>query len=311
MISETRERFLRAIVGTVPADRIEEIHFFPPIKQGGVESGVAVIAASDPAAVAAEPPGAAPAAAEPEVGDAEPIVQPSDREWFASSGEPEPAAGDEAADDRAVAVAYPVVGPADVAPPEGDDADGGALAGAEPEPAEARVEVSAGAHPEHDHPPHDELADAVDRAEDADEDRLHGAVVAERIVPIAARSAPSMTDEIPTTPVLDDLASGEEDAPDVAAPPRGTEPAARRFTVFTARYRLVLKGIDRGKWEASAVAEADAPLLTVEAVVRGVQRRSGDVDDPERMSGDEVRAELARMEAAAATLRAPGALRAG
>jgi len=65
---------------------------------------------------------------------------------------------------------------------------------------------------------------------------------------------------------------------------------AARFTVYTARYRLVLKGPDRGKWDASVIAEADAPLITVDAVVRGVQRRSGDVDAPERMGGDEVRA---------------------
>lgn len=63
-----------------------------------------------------------------------------------------------------------------------------------------------------------------------------------------------------------------------------------RPVVYTARYRLVLKGPDRGKWEASVVAEADAPLVTVDAVVRGVQRRSGDVDEPTRMDGDEVRA---------------------
>ena len=66
-----------------------------------------------------------------------------------------------------------------------------------------------------------------------------------------------------------------------------------RFVVYTARYRLVLKGPDRGKWETSIVAEADAPLMTVDAVVRGVQRRSGDVDDPTRLDGDEIRAMLA------------------
>ena len=62
-----------------------------------------------------------------------------------------------------------------------------------------------------------------------------------------------------------------------------------RYTVYTAKYRLVLKGPDRGKWECSVVAEADAPLVTVETVVRGVQRRSGDAEEPERMSGDEAR----------------------
>ncbi len=63
-----------------------------------------------------------------------------------------------------------------------------------------------------------------------------------------------------------------------------------RFVVYTALYRLVLKGPDRGKWETSVVAEADAPLVTVDAVVRGVQRRSGDLEDPTRLDGDEVRA---------------------
>jgi len=70
--------------------------------------------------------------------------------------------------------------------------------------------------------------------------------------------------------------SGEADAP--------------RIVVHTALYRLVLKGPDRGKWETSIVAEADAPLVTVDMVVRGVQRRAGDADDPTRMEGDDVRA---------------------
>ncbi|MFL5616850.1 MAG: hypothetical protein ACJ79A_00490 [Gemmatimonadaceae bacterium] len=69
-------------------------------------------------------------------------------------------------------------------------------------------------------------------------------------------------------------------------------PAPRRYTVFSARYRHTLKGPDRGKWETSVTEEADAPLLTVDAVVRGVQRRSGDVDEIVRLSGDEVRAVL-------------------
>jgi len=63
-----------------------------------------------------------------------------------------------------------------------------------------------------------------------------------------------------------------------------------RPVVYTARYRLTLKGPDRGKWEASVVAEADAPLITVDAVVRGVQRRSGDADGATLMEGDDVRA---------------------
>jgi hypothetical protein len=66
-----------------------------------------------------------------------------------------------------------------------------------------------------------------------------------------------------------------------------------KHTVFTAHYRHTLKGVDRGKWQVTVVEEADAPLLTVEAVVRGVQRRAGDLEDPERMEGDAVREILA------------------
>ena len=79
-----------------------------------------------------------------------------------------------------------------------------------------------------------------------------------------------------------------------AIPFEGPDLADRepRFVVYTARYRLVLKGPDRGKWETNIVAEADAPLVTVDAVVRGVQRRAGDLDDPTRLDGDELRATL-------------------
>jgi len=62
-----------------------------------------------------------------------------------------------------------------------------------------------------------------------------------------------------------------------------------RHTVYSARYRLTLKGPDRGKWECDVVAEADAPLVTVEAVVRGVRRRSGEQGEPEPVSGDALR----------------------
>ena len=70
----------------------------------------------------------------------------------------------------------------------------------------------------------------------------------------------------------------------------GDAVAAPRFTVYSARYRLALKGLDRGKWEMSVTEEADAPLRTVDAVVRGVSRRSGDAAETVRLSGDEFRA---------------------
>jgi hypothetical protein len=43
VINETRERFLKSIVEKVSADRIVEAFFFPVIRQGPIETGVAVI----------------------------------------------------------------------------------------------------------------------------------------------------------------------------------------------------------------------------------------------------------------------------
>jgi hypothetical protein len=70
------------------------------------------------------------------------------------------------------------------------------------------------------------------------------------------------------------------------------EESASRLAVFTAKYRLTLKGADRGKWDFDMHVDADAPLVTVDRVVRGVQRRVGDAVDPEKLSGDEFRALL-------------------
>jgi hypothetical protein len=162
VLTETRERFLRAIVAQVPADRIAEAHFFTPLKQGGVESGVAVIAA-----------------------------------W------PEAADGQEA-------------------DPLGE-------------------------------------ASATDSGE-----------------PVEDGSA---GDEMPR--------AAEDDAESPADTP-APKPEIRPV-IYTARYRYTLKGPDRGKWETNVVAEADAPLVTVDAVVRGVQRRAGDVDEPTRLDGEELR----------------------
>ena len=68
--------------------------------------------------------------------------------------------------------------------------------------------------------------------------------------------------------------------------------AVSRHVVYSARYRLVLKGPDRGRWEATVTAEADAPLAAVEAVVRGVLRRAGENEDPERLTGEGFRQAL-------------------
>ena len=60
-----------------------------------------------------------------------------------------------------------------------------------------------------------------------------------------------------------------------------------RHTVFTARYRHTLKGPDRGKWEVDVQAEADAPLVTVDQVVKGVMKRAGEPFEPERITASE------------------------
>ena len=72
-----------------------------------------------------------------------------------------------------------------------------------------------------------------------------------------------------------------EDGP----PPLPVYMRAEKHTVYTATYRLVLKGPDRGKWESAVNAEAEAPLQMVGKVVQGVQRRLGDEGEPERISG--------------------------
>ena len=105
------------------------------------------------------------------------------------------------------------------------------------------------------------------------------------------------------------LPPGPEHAPTAADPPEAlTESAGDEFlpieeedreiivhrhTVFTARYRHTLKGADRGKWEMEMRAEADAPLVTLDAVVRGVSKRAGEQFEPERLSASEFRAIVA------------------
>jgi hypothetical protein len=69
-----------------------------------------------------------------------------------------------------------------------------------------------------------------------------------------------------------------------------------RHVVYSARYRWTRKGPDRGKWECEVVAEADAPLLTVETVVQGVRQRANEPLEPEKLDGETVRSLLAAAE---------------
>lgn len=44
-MNDVRTRFLKSILAQIPAERIAELHFFTPIRQGQIETGVAVLAA--------------------------------------------------------------------------------------------------------------------------------------------------------------------------------------------------------------------------------------------------------------------------
>jgi hypothetical protein len=195
VIDDTRLRFLKSIAAQLEVERIAEVHLFPALRQGGMESGVAVLAL-------------------------EPVRE------LASVG----VTTDDATAEVQAASGVSADAPVDSEPSDPVSAD----------------------EPEH-------VADAGD-----------------------TDSPYAETDDVGAEDEDDaDVESADED---VVEPRR----APRRFTVYTARYRHTLKGPDRGKWEVSVTEEADAPLLTVDAVVRGVQRRSGDLDEIVRMSGGEV-----------------------
>lgn len=181
--SDARERFLMEIAAVVPKHRISEVYFFPPLRQGPMETGVAVIAAM--------PVGASPifAMAESMATDAEATTTAD------------------------ASVTEETASPERIAPGEPSEA----LASTEPALA-------------------------------ADEEYVEGAKISSRHV------------------------------------------------VYSARYRWTRKGPERGKWECEVVAEADAPLLTVEAVVQGVRQRANEPVEPEKLDGDAVRAMLAAAE---------------
>lgn len=196
----TRTRFLGAIAAQLPPHRVVEVHLFGAIRQGGTESGVAVIA-----------------------------VDPNE-------------------------------------PGPGIAAAGGSL-----DEADARAERFEPTVP----------GETIEVESDA---QVAGAVEALLDEPVV-RGDGTVPDDQPSPYAGEE--SGDAESQDTPA-----RAAAPRYTVYTARYRHTLKGPDRGKWEASVTEEADAPLLTVDAVVRGVSRRSGEADETVRLSGDEFRAAL-------------------
>jgi hypothetical protein len=221
-MTETQQRFLRAIAERVPSAHVVEVHLFPPMRQGGVETGVAV--------VAEDPRRPSPNASEPLPDASEPageVVQ-----------------ADGAVEVQAAAETVPVA--------PGVEADA---------VEDSAAEVWVG-----------ELVEAISEVSE-------DAVLAE-----ASDSPYREETAIEVEPVDQADGAGEEDA----APAK----PAPRYTIHTARYRLTLKGVDRGKWDFDVVAEADASLEALDKVVRGVQRRSGEGAEPDRLTTDAFREAL-------------------
>jgi hypothetical protein len=81
-----------------------------------------------------------------------------------------------------------------------------------------------------------------------------------------------------------DLATAPVDEAPIELP-KSTDLA--RLSIHTAHFRHTVKGPDRGKWEFSMVHDADAPIETIESVVRGVARRVGEDGEPELLTGDD------------------------
>ena len=231
-LTDTQARFLAAVAGHVAGNRVREVYLFAPMRQGGVETGIAVLA----------------------VGEALPELPTVAAEKGAATAAPPE---DAAEADGSHAIADGEADAADTA-----DADAVPLGN-------DTMEVYAGA------------VCATDLGEASPP-----AVVDQRAP--AATSATEADDEARTAADPADALEFTADVKELDAPP-----LPPRFTIFTARYRLQLKGPERGKWDVDVVEEADAPLVTVDAVVRGVQRRSGELTEVERLSGPEIARALA------------------
>lgn len=217
-VSEVTERFLRAVVATVPVELIEELHLFSPLRQGTLETGIAVLAARVPLAAVEE------SSAEPELPFVEEASEAVERV--------------ETADVEAPAVEAPAVEALAVEAPDAD--------APEAEVPTEELEV---------------VADAGDDDEDV---------------------------SVVEQPLVEASADESDEAEAVSEVPTVTAERPVRHTVYTARYRYVIKGPERGKWESNIKDEADAPLVTVETVVRGVQRRAGEESEIVRYSGAQI-----------------------
>jgi hypothetical protein len=303
-MNDTTRRFLDAVLERVPEARIVEVRLFPAIRQGGVESGIAVLAV-DP-----DPPLPIPDAPELEAG-LESMFEPFGED---SARDGETPVDLVAIDDDAANVDPDTVVPATRAttdaeaplsvPPQRATTDAEAPHSVVPPQrvttaADAPLSVvpakraTASAEPEPSVvPPH-----ALDDRTTAIEMRHEG------ITDAPTQELPVAPDQ-PTSEIAIDLAragsdSAAEAAPDedialgdilaLPSPDERAAPGHDRLAILCARYKLIVKGPDRGKWDVEIVHQADAPLGTLDHVIKGVVRRSGDDAVPERYTRQSLR----------------------
>lgn len=260
-VSETTERFMRAILAAVPIDTIDELHLFAPLRQGTVETGLAVIAARmDQVEQAGEGTTVESVtstkvdAADNHATDDDAIERDGDaaldtRDDLTAASKP---LGDATLDAEPTAqTELPIVEPEPELIPVMDDA------------------------------PDDSGAEEVATPTDGDADSPYAA---EPDAP-----GPSATASVSGVPFDADSPSPSAGHNRAELSDHARTVVMERHRVYTARYRYTVKGPERGKWDADVRDEADAPLTTVEMVVRGVQRRAGDVSDPVRYSNAQLR----------------------
>jgi hypothetical protein len=125
-----------------------------------------------------------------------------------------------------------------------------------------------------------EIADRVTGSR-VEELRLYPTV---RVGPIESGVAIVATRRV--ADVAEPMSEAVEMVPEVKLPVVVPEDDSR-LSILTAHFRHTVKGPDRGKWEFTMVHDADAPIETVESVVRGVARRAGEDGEPEHLSGDD------------------------
>jgi len=283
-MTETQERFLRTILSRVESGTVVELHLFPPIRRGTLETGVAVIATElppAPLAMVSEEPDAG-AGATAAAGEAEGNDAAGNTGAVAGAGAGAGAKDGAMEDAVSVLPAHvdEVGAPAAAAMAGGNESVDGSTGWAQ----EAIRAVEAVEHGgrvgfiEQREPP-----------EIPDGDALLGHVVEASEAESPYRDEAMTGDaDFPRSTAEHDLADMTSDAGAEFAPE--PEPAvaapSRRLRILTASYRHTIKGVDRGKWTVDVQVEADVPAEAIEAVLRGVRHRSTEPADPELVALD-------------------------